>query len=49
MRDGKFPTRIVVTHDYDLAEHADEVIVMEQGKIGARGKWKDLLERANNY
>lgn len=49
MTDARFPTRIVATHDYDLAVHADEVIVMEQGKIGARGKWSDLIERANNY
>lgn len=26
--DGIFPTRIVVTHDYELARQADEVIVM---------------------
>lgn len=44
---GLFPTRIVVTHDFDLADKADEVLVMEKGKIGAQGLWKDLLVRAD--
>lgn len=44
--DGIFPTRIVVTHDYELARQADEVIVMQNGKIGARGLWDDLVKRA---
>lgn len=35
-----------MTHDFDLADKADEVLVMQQGRIGARGIWKDLLARA---
>lgn len=46
--DGVFPTRIVVTHDYELARQADEVVVMQNGKIGARGRWNDLVQRAQN-
>jgi len=44
---NRLPTRIVVTHDFDLADKADEVLVMEKGKVGARGLWKDLLVRAD--
>lgn len=43
------PTRIVATHDHELAAQADEVILMHNGKIAAKGKWQELLERSRQY
>ncbi len=39
-------TALIVTHDLDLARQADEIVVLVDGEIRARGSW-DELERGS--
>lgn len=45
----KDTTRIIVTHDLDLASQADRVIVMEGGRIIQSGSHDLLIEEDNWY
>lgn len=42
-------TALVIAHRLSTIEHADRIIVMENGKIAEQGKHKDLLERNGAY
>ena len=35
-------TALIVTHDLELARHADEIVVLVDGQIRARGTWQEL-------
>ncbi|WP_369922276.1 ATP-binding cassette domain-containing protein [Marinomonas polaris] len=45
----KDTTRIIITHDLDLASQADRVIVMESGRIIQSGSHDQLIEEDNWY
>lgn len=42
-------TTLVIAHRLSTIQHADEIIVMQQGEIIERGKHQDLLNRAGVY
>jgi len=42
-------TSIVIAHRLSTVQHADEIIVMQDGKIIERGKHQDLLEVKGAY
>jgi len=42
-------TTFVIAHRLSTIEHADRIVVMENGKIVEQGKHKDLLERNGAY
>jgi len=42
-------TTFVIAHRLSTIEHADRIVVMEQGKIVEQGKHKDLIEKNGVY
>jgi ATP-binding cassette, subfamily B, multidrug efflux pump len=42
-------TTLIVSHRVSTVEHADEIIVMDQGRIAERGKHHDLLKLGGHY
>lgn len=42
-------TIIMITHDLDMVKSADQIIVLEKGKIKGIGKHKDLLKDSDVY
>ena len=42
-------TTLIVSHRVSTVEHADEIIVLDQGKIAERGTHEELLERGGYY
>jgi ATP-binding cassette subfamily B protein len=42
-------TTLVVTHDMELARNADEIIVLEQGRVIDRGTYAGLSERSQEF
>ncbi len=45
----KSRTSIVIAHRLSTIQHADEIIVMQQGKIIERGNHKELLKKQGEY
>ena len=45
---GKF-TIFIITHDLDLIEKADLIIVLKNGKIIESGNHKELIKKKNYY
>lgn len=35
-------TRVLVTHAIDFVHHADSIIIMEKGRIAAKGTYQEL-------
>jgi ATP-binding cassette subfamily B protein len=42
-------TTLVVTHDMELAQRADEIIVLEHGRVIDRGTYDDLAKRSDAF
>jgi len=42
-------TSIVIAHRLSTIQHADEIIVMQQGEIIERGRHHELVERNGVY
>ncbi|WP_099468207.1 ABC transporter ATP-binding protein [Konateibacter massiliensis] len=42
-------TKIIIAHRISAVRNADEIIVLEKGKIAERGKHEDLLEKKGLY
>lgn len=42
-------TRIVVSHDLSTVENADQIIIMDQGRVIDRGTHAELIERCDLY
>ncbi|MBU5595486.1 ABC transporter ATP-binding protein/permease [Amphibacillus sp. MSJ-3] len=46
---AKGRTMLVIAHRLSTIQHADQIIVMEKGKIIERGKHEELLNQEGNY
>mmetsp|Transcript_55855 Transcript_55855/g.92402 ORF Transcript_55855/g.92402 Transcript_55855/m.92402 type:complete len:712 (-) Transcript_55855:108-2243(-) len=46
---GRGRTQLVIAHRLSTIMHADEIIVLERGRIAERGNHSTLLERAAHY
>jgi ATP-binding cassette, subfamily B, bacterial len=42
-------TTLMVTHDMQLAQQADEIIVLEHGRVIDRGTYEELSERSHEF
>ena len=42
-------TALVVTHDMELARNADEIVVLEHGRVIDRGTYEELSERSEEF
>jgi subfamily B ATP-binding cassette protein MsbA len=42
-------TSIIIAHRLSTVRHADEIIVLDQGKIAERGKHEELLAKNGIY
>jgi subfamily B ATP-binding cassette protein MsbA len=42
-------TSIVIAHRLSTVRHADEIIVLHEGKIAERGKHEDLIQQKGIY
>jgi predicted glycosyltransferase len=42
-------TALVVTHDMELARNADEIVVLERGRVIDRGTYEELSERSEEF
>lgn len=43
------PTTVIVSHRTSVLEHADEIIVLQNGRIAERGRHAELLARGGEY
>ncbi len=43
------PTTLLVTHDLRLVEDADEIVVLERGRLAARGTYAELLASSGEF
>jgi len=43
------PTTVIVSHRTSVLEHADEILVLEDGKVIERGTHKQLIRQAGEY
>ena len=46
---GKNRTNLVIAHRLSTIEHADKIVVMNQGKIVEEGKHNELLRKKGYY
>ncbi|TCL73293.1 ATP-binding cassette subfamily B protein [Hydrogenispora ethanolica] len=46
---GKNKTLIIIAHHLNTITHADQILVMEDGRIKARGKHEELLKSSRMY
>ena len=49
LSDLKNSTKIIIAHRISAVRHADEIIVLENGKISERGRHESLLEKKGYY
>ena len=42
-------TTLLVTHDMDLVREADEIVVLQHGRVVDRGRYDDLMERSERF
>jgi subfamily B ATP-binding cassette protein MsbA len=42
-------TSVVIAHRLSTIQHADEIVVVQQGKITERGRHEDLVEQGGLY
>ncbi len=47
--DARAPTTVVVSHRTSVLEHADEILVLDGGRVVERGTHAELLERGGAY
>ena len=47
--DGNAPTTIIVSHRTSVLEHADEILVLDRGRVIERGDHRALLARGGLY
>lgn len=45
----KGKTRILVTHNLEVAQHADVIVVMDEGRVVQQGSYRELLESEGNF
>jgi ATP-binding cassette subfamily B protein len=46
---GLPPTTVIVSHRTSVLEHADEILVLEGGRVVERGSHQDLIARGGEY
>lgn len=47
--EGRTPTTIIVSHRTSVLEHADEILVLEHGRVIARGTHAELVAAGGDY
>ena len=49
VREGSGLTVIIITHSRDMMQCADNVVVLERGRVAEEGGFKELLARKGSY